>query len=192
MPPDHPMKTSIFSFTTAGLLLALLLAPPAFAQQAPDSTRVEGGTSQWPRFGVGVQMLPISGVSLRIDLTQRVVVQVLGMPPGLGNQGAIGGRLLFRPYVRETYNLFLAGTAAAIFLERLAGVSRVNGSIKRQYEAKANFHAALTLGAEAMLGSHFRLSGELGAIYVRIPAWLAFDPRRDLYPAFGVALHYYF
>jgi hypothetical protein len=98
-----------------------------------------------------------------------------------GFQGIAGGRVLYQFVDRETYTLFGSIAVSAIFdREAQVGLGQ-----ETTFELETLPLAAVTVGAEGTLGSHFGLSGELGAGQF----WAEEASTTQL--AYGIGLHYY-
>lgn len=164
--------------------LFLLLPVPGFGQDAAPADQQPADLSIHARWGVGLQVLPVAGASVRLNLSRRLALQGAALPPrvvGSGFRGMAGGRLLFKPLVHPRYNLFLGLAAAAVFEKRLDD--------RYEFETVAHQVMAVTLGAESLLGTRLGLSGELGAFHLRDAGDATLDTTM---PTVGVGLHYYF
>lgn len=77
--------------------MLLLLPAPAFAQQPADSSaQASEAPEEARRWGAGVRLSQLYGLSVRYALTERFTVQVVGIPVPLGGEITGGGRVLDR------------------------------------------------------------------------------------------------
>lgn len=135
--------------------------------------------SQW---GVGIQLMPVLGTSVRWAATSRATVQIAAMP-GLGGnfQGSIGGRWLYKFVANEGYNVF-----GSIGVTPLFGQSSTLGEdLTFERGIEVLWYKAVSVGAETALGTHFGLSVEGGVGH------LGGEGESLLIPALGIGLHYY-
>lgn len=136
------------------------------------------------RWAVGLQIVPVVGPSVRVAVTPRVTIQAAGVPATFrekGFQGIVGGRLLYKFVGRNSYNTFASVATSTIF-DRAA---QIEFGEETTYELKTMPLIALTFGAEGALGSHFSISGEVGA------GRLWNDRNDGVGLTSGVGLHYY-
>lgn len=171
-------------FVVAVLLIVLggnlPLAQSAYGQKEADmEDRPPATHSQW---GVGIQLMPVLGTSVRWAATSRATVQIAAMP-GLGGnfQGAIGGRFLYKFVANEGYNVF-----GSIGVTPLFGQSSTLGEgLTIERETEVLWYKAVSVGAETALGTHFGLSVEGGAGHI------GGEGESLLIPSLGIGLHYY-
>lgn len=162
------------------VLSLLLLVPSAFGQAQSDEEERPAATHA--RWGVGVQLMPVLGGSVRWAVTRWGTLQV-GAMPGLGGnfQGAIGGRALFKFVIRERYNVYGSVGGTSLFDESL----QFDDDLRLRRQVDVLWYLAASIGAEFALGTQFGLSGEAGGGQMR-------GAEETLtFPAVGVGLHYY-
>lgn len=157
------------------------LSTPTYAQEEGDDETFPPATHA--RWGMGLQAFPVLGASVRFAVTPRFTMQVAGMP-GLGGEflGTIGGRALYKFLVREGYNLYGSVAAAPFFSQSL----EFDDGFQLESRTRIHWYAAITVGAEAALGDHVSLSGEVGGARVWDSLGLGFAG-----PSFGIGLHFY-
>jgi hypothetical protein len=181
------MKATEARFTAAVCLAAALLFAtlPCHAQQsAPDSTaqQKDAAEEKMRRWGAGVRLSKLYGLSVRYALTERFTVQVAGIPVPLGDEITGGGRLLYKLYARPSYNFYVAGGASLFrgpdFTNPFTGESERN----RGYTIFA------TLGGEYRFARRLGLGGGASLGYQRS----AVLDRNAVLPLVELGLHYYF
>ena len=160
-------------------------ALPCHAQEtAADSTRQETAEEETRRWGVGVQLSQLYGLSVRYALTERFTVQVAGLPVPPSDEITGGGRLLYKLYARPSYNFYVAGGASLFrgpdFTNPFTGESERN----RGYTAFA------TLGGEYRFARRLGLGGGAGLSYL-VQRSAVLD-RNGVGPLAELGLHYYF
>lgn len=161
----------------------LLAADPALGQDSRAENE-DLDPALHGRRAVGLQIVPVVGPSVRVAVTPRVTIQAAGLPAMFrekGFQGIVGGRMLYKFVGRDSYNTFASVAMSAVF-DRAA--QREFGE-ETTFEFRTMPLTALTVGAEGGLGSHFSISGEVGA------GRLWNDRNNGMELTFGVGLHYY-
>ena len=181
----------------AGLLVGLLARGVAecHAQGAasPADTTTKRGEAQKTeavmqnsrRWGLGVRISQLFGLSARYAITERFTAQVAGFPIPLEGVGLdIGGRLLYKLYVQPTHNFYVAGGASLFRGEEFTNPFTEESQRDRGYTVFA------TLGGEYRFAERLGLSGGAGISYfVQRSAVL---DRNEVFPMIELGLHYYF
>lgn len=137
------------------------------------------------RWAVGVQALPLVGVSVRRAITRRVGAQVAVVSPFGGGKGAVGGRLLYRIDVQEARSLYVSGAYSVFFTPYHGPI--VYPKPPPQEETEHTSVGALSLGAEFVLGFGFGVSVEFGGARV----WTEHPDEQFFSPGVGAGLHFH-
>jgi hypothetical protein len=183
------------------VLVAVLLGagaagglPSAHGQAAaePDTTAQSPSNGPTPhgRWGVGGQLLPLFGPSVRVALTRRVTVQVAGLPfPGRQDDSGdpkwtVGGQGLYKFVVGPWYNVFVGVSMQSISYEETVQKGDDLQNLRFVRRQKVDWVGAATVGVEGVVGSRLGISLEVGMAEV----WGEFYVSRAIG---GVGLHYY-
>lgn len=155
----------------------------------------EASAPRSPSLAVGLQVLPITGVSARLNI-ERLTFQVAGLPAtlfGIREKNFIGARLGYKVAERSTYNLFVS-TSVDLFISRRPVAVQVEPWFRVERAVRADQLFSLTGGAESFLGPHWSLSGEAGIGYRRDGVQQGELAGNDdgFLPMLGIGLHYYF
>lgn len=182
------MKPSEAFFTVAGLAAILLLAAPrCHAQGAvPDSAaqQQEAAEEEPRRWGVGVRLSQLYGLSVRYALSERFTVQAVGIPVPIEGRLTGGGRLLYKLYVQPSYNFYVAGGAS------LFGGPTFTNAFTGESERDRGYTVFATLGGEYRFARRLGLSGGAGITY--LVQHSAVLDREGAFPLIELGLHYYF
>ena len=174
-----------FVATLAATLL-VFAASPSFAQQsASDSTRqqeVAEEEEEARRWGVGVQLSPVFGLSVRRALTERLAVQAAGIPFRIGEETVVGARLLFKIYTQPHYGFHVSGGGSAFIATNDRTAARDETRVTPLYFG--------TLGGEYRFSRRLGLSGDVGLAYLQFEERVI--TRNGVSPVLGLGLHYYF
>lgn len=177
------MSTFRYSTVAAGLLLAFLVTSPCRAQgAAPDSTTLERSQHRW---GVGAQLGPILGPSVRYALTKRLTVQAAGLPFLIGGETVAGARLLYKLFVRPKYNFFVSG-GGTVFID-----TKNRNFLTGEDEGVSTISIVFaTLGGEYRFAGRLGLAGGLGFGYLHQSSSVV--DNSGLIPILDLGLHFYF
>jgi len=177
-----------FVATLAATLL-VFAASPSFAQQsASDSTRqqeVAEEEEEARRWGVGVQLSPVFGLSVRRALTERLAVQAAGIPFRIGEETVVGARLLFKLYTQPHYSFHVSGGGSAFIATNDRTAAR-----DEEQETRVTPLYFGTLGGEYRFSRRLGLSGDVGLAYLQFEGRVI--TRSGVSPVLGLGLHYYF
>ena len=177
-----------FVATLAATLL-VFAASPSFAQQsASDSTRqqeVAEEEEEARRWGVGVQLSPVFGLSVRRALTERLAVQAAGIPFLIGGETVAGARLLFKLYTQPHYSFHVSGGSSAFI-----NTNDRTAAGDEEQETRVTPLYFGTLGGEYRFSRRLGLSGDLGLAYLQFEGGVI--TRSGVSPVLGLGLHYYF
>lgn len=140
-------------------LLAFLVLNIWPAQQDAYCQQQSVGDSPpfYKRLSVGVQALPIVGISIRANLVGRFSAQIAALPAGIidpgGNEGFAGGRLIYRisPLGAKTALFAAAGGMVELDTYRSALGTGSQSYLSATAGIGINPQKRLTLGLEAGL-----------------------------------------
>ena len=147
------------------------------------SASAEEGARRW---GMGVRLSQLYGLSVRYALTERFTVQVAGIPVPLGDEVTGGGRLLYKLYVQPSYNFYVAGGAS------LFRGSNFTNPFTEESERNRGYTISATLGGEYRFARRLGLGGGAGLSYLAQRSGLPALDRNEVFPMIELGLHYYF
>lgn len=183
------MKTAEAHFVLIGLAAVFLFtALPCHAQEAAtDSTAQQEAAEEEPRrWGMGVRLSNLYGLSVRYSLTKRFTVQAVAVPVPLEGEITGGARLLYKLYTKPSYNFYVAGGAALFRREAFTNAFTGESEHERGYTIFA------TLGGEYRFAKRLGLGGGAGISYLVQRSGVPFQDREEPLPLIELGLHYYF
>ena len=179
-----PVSRSFWAAAVAGALL--LLPAPTLAQQPADSSAQASASTEEEarRWGVGVRLSQLYGLSVRYALTERFTAQVAGVPVPPSDEITGGGRLLYKLYVQPSYNFYVAGGAS------LFRGSDFTNPFTEESERNRGYTVFASLGGEYRFARRLGLGGGAGLSYL-VQRSAVLD-RNEVVPLAELGLHYYF